>query len=242
LTLWRLAIVALLAAAVAGCTSGTVVHTDDVDAGRIPTAAVEPTEPPPSIRGLTFDPPADPTDHRQAVASAAKSLSAEASALYEYPDDCLPWLPGTLAQLVRQTKSTLVPAYEYAGKPTTATSLFSVTRPASREYIWLLTSQDKLLADTDWTWHEPPGAWISFGGFGGAAVLGVVRQLRAHFGDAPFAVRFVRVPRGCWVVGRNGTDERGAFMPSGLYDDDPGPRLYTVDEILEYGALDEGGQ
>jgi hypothetical protein len=237
LRLWGIATaVVLLALTLVGCASGPEAITSN--AGPIPTAAVEPSELPPTITGLAFDPPANPADHRHAVAAAAKSLRAEASALY--PNECDPSLPSTLPQLLRQSKSTLIPVYEYAGNPTTATSLFSITRPGSRDYIWLLTSQGKLLAETDWSWQEPVGAWESFGGFGGVAVRETIRQLRAYFGGAPFAVRLIRVPRGLWVVGRNGTHERAGFVSSGVYEGDPGLGLYTVDQVLEYGAPHDG--
>jgi len=147
----------------------------------------------------------------------------------------------------------LVPVCAVTEVSPDATSVFPLTRQLLSNYIAFLRYDEDTVGVFDWfkpraqpgvTVNDMWPEWFSFYGPFTLEFPEAAQMLRTHFGDAPVRIRFIQVPRGWWVVGRAGDDERAAFVAhQGSFDDDPRmDRLYTVREVLSYGAPHANGK
>lgn len=190
------------------------------------------------VGSLVHDAPPNAAEASDALASARRELPTIAGFWYEHPRGArTPPLPATLPQLLREATCALVPVYRYEGAPASASSLFDVTSAAPREYVLAILRKGSIIGAADWA--DNGYGWFSFFADPETVDLrGAETRLAGYFGAREVGVRVVGIPRGYWVVGRSGADERAAFLRvQGSYGDDPDPtRLYTVAEVLAYGT------
>lgn len=209
--------------------------------------------PGPVIDGLIHDRSADAEDSAIAEDELRSVLAEQLKTAYEYgpPEDRR--LPRSQKKLLSGARVVLVPVCVVTTSSSDATSVFPITRQLLSNYVGIVRYEGESIGGFDW--YRPraePGAvvnemwpdWFTFYGPFGLGFPEAEQRLRDHFGTASVRVRIISVPRGWWMVGRAGDDERGVFVQhQGSFEDDPRyDRLYTVSEILEYGAPHADGK
>lgn len=197
---------------------------------------------------ITYDAPLDPEESKLALAHARKSMGELVQFWYEYEDTKPDFAPSTLEAFVRESTCTVVPVFEYSEPASSATSIYDVTRQKPNSYVLLSFLDGELVAACDWDRPAVDGSWLrgpwfSFYGLGGLGFPEAIEKLQSHFGDKRPLVRVVAVPRGYWVVGRASGREKAVFVGhQGHYEDDPGQRVYSLEEVLAYGAPHANGE
>jgi len=190
---------------------------------------------------VTYDGPSDPKESAEALDYARENIRDQAAFWYEYEDTRPDFAPPTLEAFANESTHALVPVFEYDDLTTSASSIYDVTREKGDEYIFMSFLDGDFVAAADWDRAEPDDPfideWVSFYGLGYLGFPEAIETLEEHLGTRELQVRIVAVPRGYWVVGRVKDEERAVFVAhQGDYQDDPRDELYTLQQVLEYGA------
>jgi hypothetical protein len=191
---------------------------------------------------VTYDGPSDTDERADALKWGRRSLGDLAAWWYEHEDNRPDFAPPTLSAFTSEATCTLVPVFEYNRLTTDATSIYDVTREKAGEFMLLSFLDGEFVAACDWyrpgadeSWH--PGPWFSFYGLGGLELPRAIGTLKKHLETQELQVRVVGVPRGWWVVGRASGQEKAVFIQrQGDYEDDPRGEIYTLQQVLAYGA------
>jgi len=186
----------------------------------------------PELRSVHLDTATPTSDYKAAVRTARQKLGELVGFWYESPQDRPVGLPDQKKALLREATFVLVPAYEFVGRPTTATSLFNVTRPARRQYVLLLVWRGRIAGGCDWAWNEYD-RWSAF--YSDLTSL----DFRDSLSAAADANRFILGTHCYYVDSRSGNQEdAGVLLFDGSYPD--GPQGGSVGDVLRYEARSRG--
>lgn len=211
-----------LALVVVGCSS----RSPDMTGSRSSPAA-------PLASRFAFDAPSDGTQYSTAVAQARRSFPRLAANVYEYRDGLSPEYPASVGDFLADAHPLVVQMWSV--EDTVAATVRDSTRPAQSDYLLLVEHEGRIVGSCDWM-DEGAGYFSFYEEFTTLDVSAALRSLSESFGGRKVPIRIVHVPRGYWVVGGDGEQERARFVAhQGSFDDDPSrDRFYTSDEVIAY--------